>query len=112
MNEPSFSCSLTDAGFRARLEEWLALNERSLLRVEDHPNGRVHVLRASEETERVLAALIEAEQRCCPFLHFTVQRRHEEVWVSLSFAEEARGSPIVQLIEKMGRSPWPPPDHG
>jgi hypothetical protein len=112
MNEPSFGCSLTDQRLRVRLEEWLALDERSLLRVEDRPNGRVHVLRASDETERVLAALIEAEQRCCPFLDFTVQRRQDEVWVSVSFAEEARGSPVVQIIERMGRSPWPPPDHG
>ena len=112
MNEPSFSCSLTNEGLRARLKEWVALDERSLVRVEDRPNGRVHVLRASEETERVLTALIEAEQRCCPFLDFTVQRRQDEVWVSVSFAEEARGSPVVQPIERMSRSPWPPPDHG
>ena len=110
--EPSFSCSLTDEGLRARLEEWLALHERSLLRSENRPNGRVHVYKASDETERVFAALIEAEHRCCPFLDFTVDRREDEVWVSVTFAEEARRSPVVQIIESIGRSPWPPPGHG
>lgn len=110
MNELSFSCSLTDEGLRARLEEWLALDERSLLRIEDRPNGRVHVLRASEETERVLAALIEEERRCCPFLDFSVHRQEDEVWVAVSFSEEARRSPVVQVIENLGRSPWPPPE--
>ena len=61
MNEPSFACSLTDERLRVRLEEWLALDERALLRAENRPNGRVHVYRAGEETERVLADLIEAE---------------------------------------------------
>lgn len=87
MAESSFSCSLTDEGLRARLEEWLELDDRSLLRAENRPNGRAHVYRASEETERVLAALIEAERRCCPFLDFTVQQREDEVWVSVGFAE-------------------------
>jgi hypothetical protein len=56
VNEPSFSCSLTDEGLRARLEEWLGLDERALLRAEDRPNGRLHVYQASEEVERVIAA--------------------------------------------------------
>jgi hypothetical protein len=68
----------------------------------------VHVYRTGEETERVLASLIEAERRCCPVLDFTVRRRDDGVSVSVSVAEEARRSPVVQVIERMGRSSRPP----
>jgi hypothetical protein len=73
----------------------------------------VHVYRAGDETEQVLAELVEAEGECCPFLDFTVHREADEVRLSVSFAEEVRSSPVVQIIESMGRSPWPPsPDSG
>jgi hypothetical protein len=112
MNERSFACSLTDERLRDRLEEWLALDERALLRAENRPNGRLHVYRAGDETERVLAELIEAEGECCPFLDLTVDREGDEVRLSVSFAEEARSSPVVQIIQSMGRSTPPPPNGG
>ena len=100
MNEP-FACSLTDERLRVRLEEWLALDKRALLRAENRPNGRLNVYRAGDEIERVLAELIEAEGECCPFLDIAVEREGNEVRLSVSFAEEARSSPVVQIIQSM-----------
>ena len=65
MNEP-FACSLTDERLRVRLEEWLALDKRALLRAENRPSGRLNVYRAGDEIERVLAELIEAGGRVLP----------------------------------------------
>jgi hypothetical protein len=90
----------------------VALDERALLRAENRPNGRLHVYRADDEVERLLAELIEAEGECCPFLDLTVEREGDEVRLSVSFAEEARSSPVVRIIQSMGRSPSPPPDQG
>jgi hypothetical protein len=112
MKEPSFACSLTDERLRVRLNEWLALDERALLRAEDHPNGQVRVYRAGAEIERVLAELIEAEGRCCPFLDFTVRREADDVRLTVHLAEEARSSPVVQIIQSMGRSARPPAEKG
>lgn len=100
MNEP-FACSLTDERLRVRLEEWLALDKRALLRAENRPSGRLNVYRAGDEIERVLAELIEAEGECCPFLDIAVEREGNEVRLSVSFAEEARSSPVVQIIQSM-----------
>jgi hypothetical protein len=54
------------------------------------------VYRGGEETARVLAALIEAERECCPFLDFTLEREEDEVRVAVGFAPEAKAA-AVQL---------------
>jgi hypothetical protein len=90
MTEPAYACSLTDGELAARRREWRALEQRALLRTESRPDGRLIVYRGTEETARVLAALIESERQCCPFLHFTVDREEEEVRVTIGVSPEAR----------------------
>jgi hypothetical protein len=53
------------------------------------------VYRGGEETARVLAALIEAERGCCPFLDFTLEREERCGW-PVGFAPEAKVA-AVQL---------------
>src|SRR5439155_3083361 len=74
MTEPTYACSLDDGELTARRREWKGLDERARLSTESRPDGHLIVYRGGEETARVLAALIEAERECCPFLEFTVER--------------------------------------
>src|SRR6266540_1800055 len=94
MTELTYACSLDDAELAARRREWKGLDERALLRTESRPHGRVIVYRGGEERARVLAALIEAERGCCPFLDFTVDREEAEVRVTVRFAPEARAAAV------------------
>jgi hypothetical protein len=94
MTEPTYACSLADEELTARRREWKGLDERALLRTESRPDGRLLVYRGGEETARVLAALIEAERGCCPFLEFTLTREEDEVRVTVAFAPGARAAAV------------------
>jgi hypothetical protein len=94
MTEPTYACSLDDEELEARRREWRSLDERALLRTQPRPDGRLIVYRGGEETARVLAALIEAERGCCPFLDFTLDREEDEVRVTVGFAPEARAAAV------------------
>jgi hypothetical protein len=93
MTEFAYACSLADEELAARRREWRALHERALVRTESGPEGRLMVYRGGEETARILAALIEAERRCCPFLDFTVDRWDDEVRVRIGLEPLGRSEP-------------------
>jgi hypothetical protein len=94
MTEPTYACSLSDEELTARREEWEGLDERTLLRSEPRPDGRLLVYRGGEETAAALGALIEAERACCPFLEFTLDRGEDEVRVTVRVAPDARAAAV------------------
>jgi hypothetical protein len=94
MIEPTYACTLHDEELAARREDWRALDRRALVRAESSPRGRLLVYRGGEETARALDALIEAEGRCCSFLDFRVDRRGDEVRVTVGYPPEATRTAI------------------
>jgi hypothetical protein len=92
--EPTYACTLDDEELAARREDWRALDRRALVRSESSPGGRLLVYRGGEETARALNALIKAEGRCCSFLDFKVDRRGDEVRVTVDFPPQATRTAI------------------
>jgi hypothetical protein len=94
MTEPTYACTLDDEELASRREDWRALDRRALVRTETSHEGRMLVYRGGEETARELGALIEAEGRCCSFLDFKVDRRGDEVRVTVGYPPEATRTAI------------------
>jgi hypothetical protein len=94
MTEPIYACTLGDDELASRREDWLALDRRALVRSEDTSQGRLLVYRGGDETAQALQALIEAEGRCCSFLDFRVDRRGDEVRVTVAYPVEATRTAI------------------
>jgi hypothetical protein len=90
MTEPINACSLSDEDLAARRVDWLALDGRALVRTDARPDGRLLVYRGGEETARALTSLIAAERRCCPSLHFRVERAADEVHVTVTVSTDAQ----------------------
>jgi hypothetical protein len=67
----SASCTLEPGEMRQRLEEWLALTQRSTA-VRPTSTGAVLQLAADEPLDR-LARLVELESQCCGFYRFSLR---------------------------------------
>ncbi len=65
--EMPIACSLNATELRTRLDQISALGHDALLRTD--PDGTMH-FRPDRATRDRLEAVIDAEARCCSFLHF------------------------------------------
>jgi len=70
MSQPPSACSLTASGLRARRRAVLELLRRHGREQRPLPNGYRLCFEQSDDVMASLAALIETERACCPFLSF------------------------------------------
>ena len=66
------ACSLTSAEFRDREATLLAQFKSAVIETEELQEGYAFHLSGDGETIKLVAELIVAERRCCPFLAFEI----------------------------------------
>ena len=85
MNELPIACTLTSAELQERRITVLANLRQSVVEFKELPDGYAYSL-SSDASLQDLAAMIELERQCCPFLRFTltVEPAGGGVWLELT----------------------------
>jgi hypothetical protein len=92
MNEP-IACTLTGAGYAARMDQIAAIARDALRSRERIDGGARLVFDASDGTESSLRDVFAAEARCCSFLRFDLRRSGDTLEVDVTGPEAAK--PII-----------------
>jgi hypothetical protein len=97
---PPIACTLTEAEWPARRAEMAAI-ARELVSAEACAGGGVLRFRAGERTRERVAAFVEAERRCCPFL--TLELRDDPEALTLTVQGPPGAEPVVgELLAALG----------
>ncbi len=91
--EPPIVYTLSDGQYKERTGELAALAARALRSREQTPDGERLVFTGTAETERELRAVIEAEARCCAFLHMELQCENDALVLEIAGPQDAR--PVI-----------------
>ena len=89
MSQPPIACSLTTPELRARRRIVLELLRRQGRGQRPLPNGYRLCFEPSDDVMASLAALIETERACCPFLSFQLIVEPDRGSVSLELTGPA-----------------------
>jgi hypothetical protein len=87
---PPIACSLSGDGQYARLAEWQELLATATSRAEIDGGARYVFAPAGELVEKRLRRLAQAEQECCSFFDFVVQRTSQRVVLGVTAPVEAQ----------------------
>jgi hypothetical protein len=90
MSDTNVACSLDSGEQETRFREFADLAAVALIDSSRTPNGARIRLRHSSSVQESLWRLIEAERRCCSFLHFGVEAGDEVLEVEISGPPSAR----------------------
>jgi hypothetical protein len=88
------ACSLNAQGYRLRLEAVRELGAAGLLEAHDRPDGAKLTFRNTTRVRKELAAMVEAEDACCPFLALSVGAGEDELSLTITAPRDAL--PIVR----------------
>ena len=91
-----YACSLDRTEQEARLEEIAELASQALLDARQTIRGAQLRLENSKGVRAQLRRLIDAEAKCCPFLHFEMRLADEAVLLEVSGPPEAR--PLIDRL--------------
>ena len=94
-SDTPIACSLGAAELPARLAEIRSIGRSSLLSADEDGELR---FRDDPETRARLAAIVEAESRCCSFLRFELTERDGELLLRIDAPDEAR--PIARELSR------------
>lgn len=89
MNDLPIACTLTSLELQERRASILEKISRSVLQVKELNCGYAYSFSPEENRLQELAAMIDLERRCCPFLQFrlTVEANGGPVWLELTGPE-------------------------
>jgi hypothetical protein len=96
MSDLPIACTLPPDGMTARRALIDELAAEALLERTPTAHGLRVRLRDTPEIERRTRELVAAEQRCCPFLEFTIGRHDGDLLLDIAGADEAR--PVIELF--------------
>jgi hypothetical protein len=99
------ACTLSPAGYRARLAEIADLSRQALRHVERR--GLTLDLRYASEAAARVRRLVEEERRCCPFLQFDLHESAHEARLLVTAPPAAAEAVSDLLFELTGRHPAP-----
>lgn len=100
--DPPIACTLSPAGYRARISEIAALSREALRRVE--LRGLTLDLRYAPEAAARVRRLVEQERICCAFLQFELHEHADEVRLLVTVPPAAVDAVPDLLAELTGRS--------
>jgi hypothetical protein len=89
-NLPLIACSLSVDRQHARLAEWQELLATATSRAEIDGGARYVFAPAGETVEKRLRRLAQAEQECCSFFDFVLERTPQGVVLSVTAPVEAQ----------------------
>jgi hypothetical protein len=102
--DPPIACSLTAAQMPARLQEMAAIGAEALISMQAEDARALLRFRAGAQIAERLAALVEAESRCCAFLD--MQLREEPEGLALTITAPAGAEPVLKdLVAAFGATP-------
>ena len=86
MNDLPIACTLTSAELQERRLTVLHELRSAVTEVRELEDGYVYSFQSEGERLEKIAAMIELERRCCPFLRFrlTVEPNGGPVWLELT----------------------------
>ena len=94
---PPIACTLTAAEMPKRLAEMRAIGESALLSAETSDATARLRFRPGGAIRGRLQAVVEAEAKCCAFLHLNISEEEAEV-VVLSICSPEGGKPIMNRL--------------
>jgi MerR family copper efflux transcriptional regulator len=87
--QPPIACTLDVAAVPARLDDWRTILAHAVAR-SSAADGALRIEFGREVVLTELAALVEAEQRCCSFLSFTLIADQAGTALEVRAPEDAR----------------------
>ncbi|HEY6045732.1 MAG TPA: hypothetical protein VIU65_03960 [Pyrinomonadaceae bacterium] len=86
MNHLPIACSLTSAELQERRQTILKQLRNAVVEVRELKDGYAYSFPAGGERLSELAAMIDLERQCCPFLRFrlTVEANSGPIWLELT----------------------------
>lgn len=101
-NDAPIACSLDGGDYQDRLRALERLGATALRSGEEQSDGATLRFRRDPEVRRELAAIVDAENTCCPFLGLDIEDDEETLVLSITAPREAM--PVVHDLVRSFRS--------